>query len=404
MINSITIQNFFSFGESQVIELNNESNILLGINGSGKSNFIKAIKLLYDGIVGEGFEKIFSQKWGGISNCINFSNSDYREIIIKYEFDKDVLKNILNQTGYHFKTNPIYEIKIQKKGLYDYTLSEWIYNDSFKKIYEEPFTYLKVENGKGLISERGKQAISIQKLEILDPNELVLRQISDQDRYYPLFTIKKAIEQISVYSYFDTTFDSVIRQLSPFFTETRLLSDGKNLTSLLSYLNANNTSAFDKITNEVKNINPNFREIVINIQTAGKSLLSLKENKLDKTISIEHISDGTLRFLLLLSIFYNPNRGKFICIDEPEIGLHPDMINTISTAIKYASKNGSQLIIATHSPLLLNKFELEDVLIFDKNDQNNTYVNRRNNEDFKDNEVSLVGQLWLNGELGGTRW
>jgi predicted ATPase len=122
-------------------------------------------------------------------------------------------------------------------------------------------------------------------------------------------------------------------------------------------------------------------------------------------VPVEHISDGTLRFLLLLSIFYNPNRGKLICIDEPEIGLHPDMIRTIAEGIKYAAQNGTQMIIATHSPLLLNAFDLEDILIFEKDNNNFTIISRKSEEDCKDMEGELlVGQMWLNGQIGGVRW
>ncbi len=54
MISKITLENFFSFRESTTIELNSGVNILLGINGSGKSNFLKAIQLLYESIIGPG--------------------------------------------------------------------------------------------------------------------------------------------------------------------------------------------------------------------------------------------------------------------------------------------------------------------------------------------------------------
>lgn len=59
MISKITLENFFSFKQPTTIELNPDINILLGINGSGKSNFLKAIHLLQESIAGKGLEKIF---------------------------------------------------------------------------------------------------------------------------------------------------------------------------------------------------------------------------------------------------------------------------------------------------------------------------------------------------------
>ena len=209
-----------------------------------------------------------------------------------------------------------------------------------------------------------------------------------------------------VYNYFDTTFESVIRQLSPFYSDLKLLPNGENLTHLLNYLNGNNTTAYDKIVSLLRNaINSNFRDLVFSQPTSGKTLLALKEHNLNRAVPVEHISDGTLRFLLLLAIFYNPNRGKLICLDEPEIGLHPDMIRTVADGIKYASQNGTQMIVATHSPLLLNAFDLEDLRIFEKDANNSTIITTKSEDDFENWQGEfLVGQMWLNGQLGGVRW
>ena len=80
------------------------------------------------------------------------------------------------------------------------------------------------------------------------------------------------------------------------------------------------------------------------------------------------------------------------------------MIHSIAEMIKMVSQN-RQLIVATHSPLLLNDFELEDILIFEKNEENSTIVKRYSEEEFPQYEGTLLpGQLWLNGEIGGKRW
>lgn len=405
MIKTITIEHFFSFCEKQTVTLNSDTNILVGINGTGKSNFIKAIKFLYESIVGDGMEKILTQKWGGFISVVNYLDSRAEEISITYEFDKKLMNRLLNGKGHKFTNNPKYQIKIHKKGnLGDYYLSEWVYNESTKK-GESPFNYLKIEDGKGIISTKENAQVGIKRLDAFKQNELVLRQISDPDMYFPLYTLKQAIEQIIVYNYFDTTFDSVIRQLSPFYAETKLLDDGRNLVHLLNYLSTAETEAYDQIINLLRtHINPNFEDLRFMVQ-GSKMLLSLKERGLSRTVTVDHISDGTLRFLLLLSIFYNPNRGSIICIDEPETGLHPDMINTVAKAIKHASQNGSQIIVATHSPLLLNNFELEDLRIFEKDSLNQSIVSSISEKDFPDWEGEfIVGQMWIRGQLGGVRW
>jgi predicted ATPase len=130
----------------------------------------------------------------------------------------------------------------------------------------------------------------------------------------------------------------------------------------------------------------------------------LEEKELNSSIHVSNISDGTLRYLCLLSILFNPERGRIICIDEPEVGLHPDMILNIANAIKEAS-GSSTLIISTHSDNFLNYFEIENIRVFEKNDENSTEVFTYETEQFEDwYESFAIGQMWKQGDLGGVRY
>lgn len=408
MISKITLENFFSFRHPTTIELNPDVNILLGINGSGKSNFLKAVELIYESIVGNGLEKIFLKNWSGFNSVTNFNNDGKDYIKISVEFDKDAINNITHNEGYQFQTNPIYEINIVKSGATSYYLKEKLYSKSMKS-YQNDFMYMEMDNAQGIISTREHGQVRFQKYPqeskqiTFKSSEPVLRQISDPERFYPLFTLKRALEELSVYYYFDTTFQSLIRQPSSYSTDLKLLSDGQNLMTILNNIKNNHSLHYDKIEESIKKINPYFKDI--NFAFLGSKLyLVLREECLTKSVSIEHISDGTLRYLLLLSILFNPDRGNLVCIDEPETGLHPDMIHTISDAIKHASQK-TQLIIITHSPLLLNSFDVDDLLIFEKNSNNETIVTLKSPDEF-DNWIDdfLVGQAWLQGLIGGKRW
>jgi len=407
MIKSIKFENFFSFGNSNSIELNHNTNILLGINGSGKSNFLKAIRFLYESIAGAGLEKILLKDWSGFATVANFSEKQADTIKISYEFNREVINKVINQL-YRFPNNPIYEIIIHKSGVSSYYLEEFLFCESVKG-KNDPFIFLQMKNGKGMISTREMEKEGIQHyprkgVDILfKEQELVLRQISDPDRFLPLFALKSAIESMSIYDYFDTTLKSPIRMPINYGTDAKLLPSGENLVEILHRIKNNHSLQYEKIEELLKNVNPYFKDINIHV-IGSKFTIALREERLAKTVGVEHISDGTLRFLLLLSILYNPERGCLICLDEPEIGLHPDMINMIADSIKQASTN-SQIIIATHSPLLLNSFNLEDCLIFEKNSKNETVIIRKTEDDFPDWEDDfLVGQLWLSGKIGAKRW
>lgn len=406
MLKRITLENFFSFGEPTTIELNPGVNLLVGINGSGKSNFLKAIRLLHEAVAGKGFEKTFLQEWGGFDNVANVCGGKKDYIKLNFVFGyaaihPDSYKNVAD----YFNVD--YSITIYKLGATGYFFDEFLNLSDGK---ETNNIFIDVKNNRGKLILLANEEVDRRELFEYPNNnlplsfsgtELILRQISKNTNLYSF--LKDAIENLSVYDYFNTSSNSIIRQPSIFGTEEKLLPTGENLNLVIQKLKNNYSLEYEKIEDLLRDINPNFKDITFNL-FGSKSYLLLRERNLANAISIEHLSDGTLRYLLLLAIFYNPKRGMGICIDEPETGLHPDMINTISTAIKFASKN-TQLFVATHSPLLLNAFELEDILIFEKDKNNQTKVIRKTEEDFADwNDDYLVGQLWLNGQIGGKRW
>jgi len=408
MISKITLENFFSFGHPTTIELNPDINILVGINGSGKSNFLKAIHLLKESVVGNGLETVFLKEWSGFNSVINFNKEEKDYIKLSFEFDKNVIKNVMQKGGYQFPNNPIYEIGIFPAGVTSYYLKEKLYSKSIQ-LDDNDFIYMEMDNAQGIISTREGGKVGVQRYPQehsqinFKSTELVLRQISDPDRFYPLFTLKSVLEELSVYYYFDTSINGSIRQPSGYGTEKKLLPDGQNLMTILNNTKNNHPFNYDRIEEAIRKINPYFKDISFAV-LGSKLYLVLREKYLSRSVSIEHISDGTLHYLLLLSISFNPERGCLVCIDEPETSLHPDMINTIAKAMKQAS-NGAQLIIATHSPLLLNSFDIDDILIFEKNNDNETKVFIKSPDEFDEwTEDYLAGQAWLQGLIGGKRW
>ena len=402
MIKKIIIRDFFSFKGTNIIDLNSGVNLLLGINGSGKTSFLNAFKLLHEGVSGMGIEFLFQEQWGGYNQVVNANgNRNAPYIQITYVFDPIVLKRM--NAASPFEDDVHYRISISPLGATSYTIREKLYSS---RKGGGDFIYLDFKNGNGKLSVR-EEGGSVRFEEYKDGDvsgqELVLKQITDPSRYLPSHTIRKAIDSMSIYGYFDTGSSSKLRLPAEFSSSMKLRKNGDNLAQLLNNFKNNKTLVYDKIEENLSNVNPTYKSI--EFPNFGSQLyLSLREKSLNKTVGALHISDGTLRFLLLMSIFYNHERGSFVGIDEPESGLHPDMIKSVGDMIKYATSE-SQIIIATHSPLLLNQFELEDVLIFEKDDDNTTIVKKLSESDFSDWEGDfLPGQMWLRGQIGAKRW
>lgn len=391
--------------------MDNHVNLLVGINGSGKSNFIKAFQLLKAGVEGNSDDnalfKLLIEQWGGFDNifCSSTSSSNY-ENSIGLEFCLN--GSLLSQNvPIDFKENIVYKIVIIKKRSEDnYVVSEKICT------VEGQYVYLDVYAGSGKISERiapgnGASKTGLVDIDGYNPRELVLSKISslDRDKYLPLLIIKEALRGIFVYNHFDTTSDSKMRRaVSAANTMKNLLPDGSNLPQILNRIKLQYKPEFREAQKMLEDVNENFSGVDFNVLGGGFIELYLDEKHLNRSVHVAHVSDGTLRFLCLLAILFNPERGRFICIEEPETGLHPDMIFNITSQIKKASAQ-TTFVISTHNPSVLNAFKIEQIRVFEKDESNETKVYTYSEKDFAGwYDEFNPGVMWRAGDLGGKRW
>ena len=391
MLKRVTLENFFSFGKATTIELNPGVNLLIGINASGKSNFLKALQLLKVGVVQGQLARLILEQWGGWDEVVNCSGGRSEHIVIEYEFQFPRLDAFSYRIELKDKLNVITERLIVA-----------LENQEAIEVFSAINFWGTVRGNAGYIGTPKDKIKSFDSHDYEVGKPYLKRYMEQYSISILNIDFANLVNGMHFYNYFDISLKSPVRSPSSFGIDDYLFSTGENLNTIIQKIKNNQSLAYQEIKEQLKNVNPHFEEIGFNL-FGSKSYLLLHEKNLDKAISIEHISDGTLYYLLHLAIFYNRERGKVVIVDEPEAGLHPDMIHSIAKAIKHAAADGTQLFIATHSPLLLNDFELEDVIIFEKDADNQTCV--KTEEDFGyANSDYLLGQLWLNGEIGGTRW
>jgi len=136
---------------------------------------------------------------------------------------------------------------------------------------------------------------------------------------------------------------------------------------------------------------------------AGSVQVFLKKGNL--TVPAVRLSDGALRYLCLLAILCNPSLPKMICIEEPELGLHPDILPGLADLLRDASER-CQIIVTTHSDVLVDALTdtPESIVICEKED-GQTKLKRLNADELSPwLEKYRLGELWTSGELGGVRW
>lgn len=398
MIKSIHLKNFFSFKEQKIVF--GTANFMVGINGAGKSNLIKAFRLLRATLTEGGLEELIINKWGGF-DAIYFKGNDIDDnphFSIEFEFDN----NVLGEYGYKFQEAVFYAIDIYKMAsTQNYTVKEKFCN---KEDGKTGYWYFKANQGKGLARE-GKLTDDQHtvKYTLDSTSDSMLSQLKDSDRYPQITTLRKAIADIAIYNYFNTTEDSPIRKPAAPAAATKLVADGSNLSQLLNWININFKKDYRQIKASLNAINPYITDINFHPLNTNIELL-LEEEKLDSAVHVAHVSDGTLRFLCLMAIIHNPQRGRLVCIDEPEVGLHPDMIQEIMEGIDQASEK-TQFLITTHSELVLNQTTVDNVIVCEKDDDNASVVRTFRTEEYKKWAADYAtGNLWRSGDLGGNRY
>ena len=398
MIKSIRLKNFFSF-KDQKIEFN-PTNFLIGINGAGKSNLIKAFRLLKATLTEGELEELIINKWGGF-DAIYYKGREQEENLnftLLFEFSPE----ILGDYGYRFQEAVYYKIQIRKvAGTQNYTVKEKFGTQAG---WDKGYQYFHATNGNGWAreGERTDDQHSVKyTLDVM--TDSMLSQLKDSDRYPQITTLRKAISDIAIYNYFNTTENSPIRKPAAPTSATKLIADGKNLPQLLNWININYKKDYKAIKNSLHAINPNITDINFHPLNTNIALM-LEEEKLNSSVHVAHVSDGTLRFLCLMAIIHNPKRGRFVCIDEPEVGLHPDMICEIMEAMEEASET-TQFLISTHSELVLNQTTIDNVIVCEKDEENATCIKTFRTEEYKEWAADYsTGNLWRSGDLGGNRY
>jgi len=132
----------------------------------------------------------------------------------------------------------------------------------------------------------------------------------------------------------------------------------------------------------------------------------IEESGLLEPLVSWRLSDGTLKFLCLLAVLLEKDLPPLICIEEPEVGLHPDAIQIVASALVEASER-TQLIVTTHSEALVDALSdrPEDILVTERDFENSTQFRRLDRQRLSVwLERYSLGALWRKGEIGGNRW
>ncbi|MDE0448831.1 MAG: AAA family ATPase [Spirochaetaceae bacterium] len=279
---------------------------------------------------------------------------------------------------------------------------ERIENEHPQAGHTDTYFFYRYQHGEPFINDPEARGL---RRESVKPEMSILSQVKDPERYPVLGWLQDQYEQIRLYR--DWTFgpSTSLRRMQSSHGRNDILDDGADnlilvLSSILPRVEDRFVDALRQLYEGVDGIYATVRD--------GNLLLSLKESG-GRLITMARLSDGTLRYMTLLCILLHPDPPPLVAIEEPELGLHPDLIPEIAELLVEASRR-MQLVVTTHSRMLVDALTAHpsSVVVCTKED-GASHFERLDEGHLKQwlenySASATLGDLWSSGDIGGNRW
>jgi predicted ATPase len=402
MFDYIKIEGFRSFKKVE-LEMPRLA-VLIGPNGGGKSNLLDLLMLMAE--AGQGELNRGVNKRGGFRN-IAFGFDSSNDVRIEFRF-----RQLANQIPHTLVRPPSGSAE---NGPLDINFSVGLRGQgTFFGISEErlrvvspdgPSDGLEVDRDERRTEFRQRidsgQMLSEQKS--VQVQELAIFQVRDPNKYKESQAILQQFQEWAFYRDIDVGPESPVRQPALLRSDIRLLPNGSNLSSVFHAIQQNYPDYWSEILEILKTALPDFVNLTVPADGGdGKVILRWSERPFEQQrgVSANLLSDGTLKLLCLIAILKSPTPPPLICIDEPELGLHPDWIELVAELLQDAAMR-TQVIVATHSPHIVAKMKPEQVIVAEKGN-GETSLTQLSAEDLgKWLKDFNLAELWLAGHFGG---
>lgn len=354
-LESLEIKGYASIRETRV-DLTSDVTLLVGANGSGKSNVVGAFELL-GRIVDQQLNDHLIRTLGGLSSVLHAAPNSAD--------DAD-------------------RVSLEAWGRAHNSLS-----NGYRAVVEPAAGDAATLDERSSFQDRSHYT-SPHHDHLGTARESVLRDLAEtsaKERF-----VLEVMSGCRVFHFDDTSIDAPPKKRTDVADDLTLGPNAHNLAPLLSRIRASDPPRYTRIVRTVRSVAPFFDDFVLEPEY-GKLLLRWRERGLDRVFSADALSDGTLRFVCLAVLLLQPSPPATIVLDEPELGLHPFAIHQLAGLLRVAGRQ-SRVVAATQSVTLLSEFSLEEVAVVERSGRG-TIVNRPD-----------VGSLqrWLDDYSLGTMW
>lgn len=349
-LSRIVLKGFKSIAECD-LELS-KLNVLIGANGAGKSNFISFFRMVQQLLSGN--LQLFVSRQGGPDTLLHFGRKTTEQLEFQLYFGNN---------GYFATLEPTQDNRFMFAREYWWSV-----------------------NG-------GERAIETGHFETL-----ALKVIEAGIDSYLVSTMRKW----RVYHFHDTSDTAYVKQPHGINDNEYLRPDARNLAAFLYLLHDSYPASYQKIVKTIRLVAPFFGDFSLRPSPQNKEFIELEwfERGQDIPFKAHMLSDGTLRFMCLATVFLQPLelQPETILVDEPELGLHPYAITVLASLIR---TTGKQVIVSTQSVELLNEFDATDTIVVDRLEGRSLLrrMDRQKLEGWL--EDYSLGELWKKNVLGG---
>ncbi len=398
LFETLSLQGFLSFGSDPAeIELR-PLNVVIGPNGSGKSNLIEALSVLR--AVPTDLP-LPIRNGGGVRDWLWNGPHPASEARLEVAICPGRLTSFPKQ-------NPTirYSLGFGVEGTRLNVVDERLENTTAQGYKGKPYFYFGYENGRPMLNVRPKPEDQVQKRYLeraeLDPTQSIIKQRRDPESYPELSRLGDLLRGIRIYRDWSFGPTSKLREACRSDVDTSDLSETlDNLPARLLTLKLDSATE-KRIQGLLRTLGDDYEDF--KIATEG-GLLQLYVQIGGRNVAARRLSDGTLRFLCLLAILVDPEPPPLIAIEEPELGLHPDMFPTIRDLLLDASSR-TQLVVTTHSTQLVDALtdHAECVMVAERREGVTSISRLEQPEVDRRKSQGGLARLWMSGQLGGTRW
>ena len=360
-IESLTIKGFKSIRNLERLQFG-RLNVLIGSNGSGKSNLVSFFRMLTEMV--EGRLQVWVSQQGGADRVLSFGLKETTLFESSIVFGSSAEKN-----KYQIVFGPTVD-------------GSFVFSDE-RLFYHGPNGNFQFSFGSG-----HKEAL-----------------VKTQRSVEPVSSnCYCAISNWKVYHFHDTGDTAGMKRLCLAHDNDYFRSDASNLAAFLFRLQDESPDVYEQIRKTVRLAIPFFDDFVLKPQPlkTGEEQIRLLWRQLGSDYALwpSQLSDGSIRFICLVTALMQPDPPSTIIIDEPELGLHPYAITLLASLLRSASTR-MQVVVSTQSVPLVNEFSIDDLIVVERKQGESVFCRYRERE-FKDwLEEYTVGELWQKNILGG---